>query len=450
MKNIYIALFAISFFLIVVPGISNFDVASSHLYILIALMMVDFAKSRSISFFTIWITAFVYIILSEMVLYRNSAEYTWSIRYLLSANNVVLISYLRTSPKISLLKSDFNSTYMCKNSKLFVVLIVIMYVLYITNTFNRVLNNYIGARRLVNAMGSGSFFGTLIGSFGLVLPSLIGYYVVRIKKGSKWIALLLSMPIFFFLLVLATRFKMLFSIAPFFMVTDFIRLKSLNKKSIAYSAFIGISLIFITNSVKDNRASSFIEVLTNIDEVDDNSRSTESGFAVSVCRRCSPEGIVNMTQLADKYFENHDLKYGECSGMIFYFWVPRAIWKDKPTQLDYWMPRYFYKNLDDSFTTASGFTGEVRADFGLFSYLFMILFGFMLKKANTLLVISDYGRKASYTTIYATMLIPYFFFFVRSPLTSSYNLIFEIFTIYIIGKLCFAKENTYKRISNNN
>ena len=202
---------------------------------------------------------------------------------------------------------------------------------------------------------------------------------------------------------------------------------------------IGVFLVVFTNSIKENRNSSFTEVINAVTYVDTSSDGNDESFSKIICKNCSPEGVVEMTHLANVYFESHDLKYGECFGMLFYFWIPRSIWPEKPTQLDYWMPRYFNSGLSGTFSSASGFTGEVRADFGLFSYFFMILFGFLLRKVNTMLLVSDFGRKPSYSTLYVVLLVPYVFFFVRSPLTASFSLFFEIATIYIVGRLCFSK-----------
>lgn len=384
-----------------------------------------------------------------MIIYNLNNNYSWSIRYLLSANNVVLISYLCTSPKLKYLKANFDTNYICVRPNLFLITIIVMYVIYISQTFYHVVSNFEGARQLGSATGGGTLSGAFIKSFGMVLPAMIGYYVVRIERKSKWFALLLCLPIIFFLFILGTRFRLLFSIAPFFLVTDFIRLKDLNKKSILYITIISVVLVSFTNSMKKYRNNSFLEVLDAVATSNEtfSPASNNHSLSAQICNNCSPEGIVEMTYLANRYFENHDLKYGECTGMIFYFWIPRKVWEDKPTQLDYWMPRYFNPELAGTFSSASGFTGEVRADFGLFSYLFMILFGFLLRKVNTMLIVSDYGRKKSYSTLYVVILIPYVFFFVRSPLTSSFNLIFEMATIYIVGYLCFAKQHLKKQLA---
>lgn len=402
-------------------------------------MIVDFVITKSISTFTIWISAFIYIILSEPIINNYGKEYSWSIRYLLSANNVVLLTYLMTRPTLKYFKSNFEHASKCVNPRLFSFIIILMYLVYIIQTYNHVLTNYEGARQLGNAVGGGSLQGAFVKTFGQVLPVLIGYYIVRVKHASKWFALTLCIPIFFFLLVLGTRFRLLFSIAPFFLVTDFIRLKKINKKSLFFMIAFGVGLVIFTNTMKEKRNSSFAEVINSVSLINNSQESSNQSLSVKICSNCSPEGIVEMTRLANIYFQTHDLKYGECSGMLFYFWIPRNIWKEKPTQLDYWMPRYFNPDLSTTFSSASGFTGEVRADFGLLSYLFMVLFGFLLRKVNTMLFLSDYGRKPSYSTLYVSLLIPYLFFFVRSPLTSSYSLIFEFVTIYIIGRFCFSK-----------
>ena len=67
---------------------------------------------------------------------------------------------------------------------------------------------------------------------------------------------------------------------------------------------------------------------------------------------------------------------GESSGAVLVFWVPRAIWPDKPTMMGYWLPRAFYYDgyFAEGFSAAQGFCGNAYMDFGFWG---AVLFWFV-------------------------------------------------------------------------
>ena len=419
-------LFFLSFTLIIIPGLSNKELAEMHLYLLSLLLLLEIVHVKAISLYSVWIAGFIYIILSEMILTTHGNQYSISIRYLLSANNVVLLSYSLAKHKKMF---KYRKTNFSIKSIFFPFLLLCLTVFYLYNTFPKVAMSYAYGRQLVSTMGSGTLLGTLTSALSLMLPSLIAYYVVHMKKKSKWLALLCATPIFLFLIVLSTRFKVLFSVIPFFLISGFLNINKVNIKSSIFLFLVIIALSVFSDFTKVNRNDSFTDRWSGLAD----SKQFEGNFAEFVADHCSPEGCVEMTYLAERYFNDHEHTYGKSIGFIAYFWIPRTMWPDKPTQVDHWLPRYFNPNMADTASTASGFTGELRADFGYFSFIFLFLLGILLKRCNYYLVYYNYGRSPCFESIYASLLIPTTFFAIRGINLATTTFICSVLLLKLIS-----------------
>lgn len=128
---------------------------------------------------------------------------------------------------------------------------------------------------------------------------------------------------------------------------------------------------------------------------------------------------------------------------ITYFWVPRAVWKNKPTMIDYWLIRKYTNEYDDAgHSTASGFIGELFMDFG--KYLAVLIFffiGMILSKINKLLLATP--SDSYFKIIVKGSVLAWVFFMVRSIMTSSFMFLFIVLSAYIISKI-FKKWNIIK------
>lgn len=149
----------------------------------------------------------------------------------------------------------------------------------------------------------------------------------------------------------------------------------------------------------------------------------------------SPEGVIDMTNLLFNYFETNDYMYGSSSSFILYFWIPRSIWPDKPSMLGYWLVRKFRSGFSSGHSASFGFTGDLYADFGLFSLVFIFLIGKLLKFGE---YFKSWALKSNgYVIVLGAMTFPYVFFFVRSPVTSTMNFLGILFFYFLIKKLIF-------------
>ena len=151
---------------------------------------------------------------------------------------------------------------------------------------------------------------------------------------------------------------------------------------------------------------------------------------VRLASNMSPEGVVRMARLADRYFADHSLHYGRETGFVLYFWVRRRFFPEKPTMLDYWLIREYNPLVSEKYTTASGFLGELRADFGWFSLLFVFLFGMLMRRLDDFSSAVFSAGNSSFDMVLASLLYPWVFFFVRSPVTSTISLLWELVLFY--------------------
>lgn len=399
----------------------------------LCMIVVDIYKTKQFNLMHTWIAAFLFIIWSDMIL--TAAEdfnqvYTIPIFFYLIANCLVLWGYKLSRGT----KSSDTSIHNIIHPRYFLFFIIVGVLIFIVFYYSKVQTTLTYGRILNDAKGSTTLTGSIVSALGLILPACIAYYFKYISKGGWVYSILLSMPIFILQALIATRFKLLFQIIPFLIVTGFLKVKNNTSKSLIIMAIAMLIIGAYSSYTKEYRNYAANE---SIIKEQIYASDTQDDIFLTIAQEMSPEGIIRMAYLANDYFEDNNLSYGRESLTIFYFWIPRAWWPDKPTQLDYWLIRE-YETTSDAHSTSSGFLGELRADFGWFSLFFAIIIGIALKKCDTYIQRIFMLNRHPIQIVFASMLYPYFFFFVRSPLTASINLIF-CYIIYIIIKKTMCK-----------
>lgn len=432
-------IFLLSFATMMLGGVSNKLLAEYHFYFLLILALVEFLQTKKLTLYIIWIVGFIYIMLSEMIVNNYGPRFNTTTRFLLLANNLLLIGY-SIANEITYKQEDRN--YYNGKNKLFAFVIFLLYIYYIYTAIPKAEVNYLAGRQLVSTLGSGSLSGLFNRTLSLCLPSIIAFYVVGLKKKSKWLAFLIVVPILIFIYMGGTRFKLLFSAAPFFLISGFFDFNKMNFKNLVILLLLGIVFVSLTNTLKFNRNESLadLELFSVANESNRVINEKKRSFADWVANHCSPEGTVEMSRLGEMYFEYHPHTYGKSIGFITYFWVPRRLWPNKPTQIDHWLPRYYNPKMSDKASTSSGFMGELRADFGIYSLFFIFLFGCVLKKLNSLLNCYDFGRKPRYESLFVVMFIPMTFFCVRGLNLAITTCLCQILLLLILKKLFFVRD----------
>jgi oligosaccharide repeat unit polymerase len=405
-----------------------------YFYFLIIFLAYDIIINRRVSLLTVWNSGFLFIILSEVfsTQFELSSNKISALKFLIIANNFILIGYF-SKIKRSLFTLKALTKREVRINRFTPIILMGLVTLYFALSFKSAVQLYSIGRIGVNYASEGEssyVFSSIVSSLGYVLPALIAYYYIIIKESKIIIPLLISSPIFLLLFLGGTRFPLLFSFIGFILVAQsrVFQKMTLKKYIILFSSF---AILFLSTIVmKQVRAAGNTNDKITIFQGSDN-MTLPSLFALNA----SPEGVIDMTDLMLKHFETNDFKYGASSSFIFYFWVPRTIWPDKPTMLGHWLIRDYRSGFSSGHSSSFGFTGELYSDYGLFSLLFVFFIGRLLKFAEEF---KNWALKSNnYVTVLGAMMFPYVFFFVRSPITASMNFLGILFFYFLIKKLIF-------------
>jgi oligosaccharide repeat unit polymerase len=377
-----------------------------YFYLIISYIGFSVISNRNFQLIDVWNGGFVFIILSEIIINRNPDMYMLSAsKYLMIANNIVNIGFLS---KNNHLIQRSNGVIMKRRNNRYIMIILLSFVLfYIIVKFPGAVTSFSYGRN--NSFNEGgSLIGYITNSIGYVLPAILAYYFSHIKQKKIWIPLILSLPIFIILFMGGSRFPLLFSLLGFAIVAQEKYSTRLTIKNYIIISVIGIGLLYSSKLMKTFRSTGAAESGFTIQS----NKNKNDNLAVYISREfMSPEGVVDMTALMFKHFEKNEHLYGASSSFILYFWIPRSFWPEKPTMLGYWFIRQYRDGFGDGHSASFGFTGDLYADFGLFSLIIVFFLGRLLK------ITDNYRRRAfnsgGYNTILGAMFYPFVFFFVQ-------------------------------------
>lgn len=416
----------------------SFMMANIHFYLLLGIAAIDIVTNKSFSLLTVWMAGIFYIILSDMILYHYQPMDIWVDSFVLLANDAVIAGYFFTKPQQK--KNELSMTneyHEVRSPFVFVSVLVVIYSFYLYYLVPNAIQSFLVGGRRVEEMDENFFFSTFLSGYH-ILPLVIAFYIIRIKHKSVWVAFLLSLPIFLIDFLSGTRFKLLFTIMPFFLVSSVLRIDKINVKRMISLAILFILIVNGADYMLHTRKTGFGKY-----EYSENtiiSHPHNNRFSVKVCDHCSPEGTITMMNILHQHLQSNEPTYGLSTGFVLYFWIPRAIWPNKPSMLNHWLPRK-YLNVGEHHSTSSGFMGEPYADFRYFAFVVYFLMGVLLRKGNNLLIKYDYGRAPVFNSLYISLLIPYVFFAVRSPVTGTCYTLMQWLMLYLFSKLFVKSVN---------
>ena len=267
-------------------------------------------------------------------------------------------------------------------------------------------------------------FGEIVGSIGIVLPAIAFYYFRVYRKSKIWIAWIISIPILLILFMLGIRNTLLFAFLGFVIAGKYIDLTHLNKKLFISLGLAAAFLLGVSGFMRNYRVGGLEGGGRDFGNDDKN-----SSLAVRIARSMSGEGIIKCMNYEKIYFDNNPYTFGTNTGFILYFWIPRALWHDKPTMLGHWLVREEETNVPNAHSSSYGFAGEPYADFGYLSLILIFFYGVGLKKIEVFQ--KRNFRLSDKKSIMGAMMYPWVFFFVRSPITSTISLL-GAFVWYLI------------------
>lgn len=439
--NIEISLLLLSLFSI---GMMNLDneltklCVDLHFYIYFMMIAMDFMQHLRFRLIQFWLLGFIFVILSEMIIISEDENkintFIDSFSYILLANDFFLASYLLYRPKA---ESSFAIRHITNKDSFHssVIFSSILYLFLNASMLTKAI--YQGARGGSSEVASGgiNIFGIFMSGLSLLLPALIAMCLKISNKNNYFLYYILAILIILLQMFGGTRFRLLFAALPFLIVLGVV---SVNKQSVRRHAIAVSSMLILMLAASFAKEIRNVGVLAYQNRIEYEDNMYPQSFLGNLAREMSPEGCVKMNKMAMDYFSTHEFHYGKETAFILYFWVPRSFWKDKPVMLDYWLIRK-YENVASNHSSASGFMGEIYADFGYFSLLVMIIWGCILKRMEFYVLKVFSVKGPIINKVFASVLFPYVFFFIRSPITSTMQLI-SVFVIYTFFRKLYTKK----------
>lgn len=408
-----------------------------NLFTILGIVVLDFMKTRRITLFQIWGIAFVYMIWSEMMnmsVMPSASRYLNAITFLLLSNSILDIGYMTYHPKHY--GGNLCEAWLLVKPKAFFAVMVTMLVVWLSSNYLTVMATMTSGRQLGDVLGSSiNVVGVFISSSSLMVSALAAYYYRwHSKSGILW-SLIFLLPVTMFQIILGTRSRLIYMILPWLILTGIVGVKHQKIKALLWVMIGAVALSMVSNFMKQFRNQAFSDLSGGIISA---SADEQKDPFLRLADKMSPEGCVYMTYLAEDWFSTHEHSYGREIGFMFYWVIPRAIWKDKPTPVDHWLIRK-YETVEETHSSASGFTGEIRADFGYWCIIIVFFFGMILKKADSF-VLKSFNSDGPYLDkILAALIYPCVFFFVRSPLTSTQYFFVEVLLYFAIRRLLGRK-----------
>lgn len=407
-----------------------------ELVVYLLLIGVNYFRNKFFTLYQVWLVAFVFVVWSEMCIIANGMEllrpYLLPFTRFIVANGCFMLGYHYQNKKKGFGRQQY---YLEHSSRLFMFVVVACYVYFVIRSSQRVFQNATVGRQLSGASGSGSLKRTLINALGMMLPAIIAFYLKNVRGKGFFLSLIVCLPILIIEMFLATRYKFLFAVLPFLIVTGVFSISKRDKRRPVILIASVAAVLMISTFVKENRNTGLLNTEQDF-FVEDNENTNSVRFSVKLAKEMSPEGVVRMARMADTYFKTHPLHLGKESSFILYFWFPRSLWPDKPIQLDYWLIREYYV-VSDTYSSASGFIGELRADFGWGCLFFVFLFGLLVRRLDAYVQYVNSQERIPFNIVLVSIFYPWIFFFVRSPITSTMSLLWELLLFLVFSKFFF-------------
>lgn len=443
MNKILVFLFSLLFLTVTLGSSHLLLVGKAAMLFCIVVVVADYLRDRTFRLIHVWHLAFMYIVVSEMILSASELDHhpygRMAANYIVVGNLLLYFGYL-FSPRFS---SRGASSSNGKRESVLIPKVHSLYLIFIlalvflaysiplalsTLSMGRVTD---GAIRSVDNLLIDNFMLSL----GLILPTM-GMQVINVNEVGRtklWTFRLITIVIFAVFLLLGTRYYVLFSLGGYLIAANRDIVFNLRPRKFIVILSLIVIMGGILNSVKDIRIGGLGGEYTS------KVTSSDQDVFSAVASVLSPEGVIKLNADAIDYFQRHDNLYGMSSGFLFYFWIPRSIWPDKPKMIGYWLVREYEdeSGFSEGYSASVGFFGDLYADFHYFVFPILFALGVALRKVErtTLEVL----RERSSSLVLACMAYPAVFFFVRSPITTLTNLIGMYLAFLLVRFLIYRK-----------
>lgn len=428
-------------FCIVLINFSNFEVGvlTRVNFVLVFLYTIIELSMGRISLLAIFLFGFNFIIGSESILDAPGLIVTWGENNFIVGYRFVMLSLCsilsadilnKTFMSISVFKGMSKSrfSYSINETKLFVLTLVICMLYLPMIIFS-----------LYQGRGSGyhieiyGIFATIIDSIYVVIVGLWSY---KLMNKYKFNGALYRLSLFFIIPILSgTRFFLLFVICVALIPKLYYYKQQIYKilPVIFFFGFVVITLPMLRSQGLFNNDS---VVIVNKENESHDLFSKVASFG-------SNEGVLRNNIMISDYLNFNNPTYGLSFGFLFYFFIPRYIWPNKPTMLDYWLIRKYDSGFSDGHSTSSGYCGELFMDFAYFALLPIFLVGLFISAIDSRLKLIPRDNPRNYILIGVSY--GWCFFVVRSILTSSFFLMSICVCLHYVLKYTSRndKDNNY-------
>lgn len=423
---VLIILLTISLIAAIVDNI--YVISNIHFYVYLLLIILSIAFNKEVGVDIVWIVGFIYVIMSEMLfLPSKSSIYLEVVKYIIIGNNLILAAYYCSKEQ-----THFSiKHYYIPNGNWMLFLLLIFTILYFFIAYPHAVVAMERGRYYARHAHVGGRFGQFVEDFQYVLPALWAFCFRNKKLGWLW-SLLLSSPVFICIYMTGTRFPLIFAFLGWVMSLGVINLYQLNRKSFLYALLFLLILIPVTNRMKEGRVFGYENASENVFGSSQASRS----FSQKVASYGSDEGVVNANSWLFDYCNTNGYTYGKQSAFVFYWWFPRAYWSNKPEMTGRWLP-HEYGNYRESHSSSIGIWGELYVDYGYYSFIFIFLWGLLLRQVNSYCKFLQ-KNYSDIHVILPPLLISTAFFAVRSPITSIISLCTSL-VIYLLFRYLACK-----------
>jgi oligosaccharide repeat unit polymerase len=432
---------AFLFALIIKDGLAIFIFTST--VILASLVLYFYAPPSFYKLSMFFELGFLYLMSTEGISHSSKIIYETSYDYYCTGSQYINLSFVIIMI-ISLLRS-FNlyehkyvnyTTIKFKNKNLFYVLLLFMVAIFLTfmakkaikiSSLGRLGGNY--EITTYNDIPVTSLLDLFLNSYttmGYVLPALLLYFkYYHNNKLFNYLPYFLIPPIILMQILIGSRTYVLYTLIGILIMYQ----SRVTRINWSRALFIGIIMIFLSSLMLNYRNFGFSNV--QISSVSNRVNKDISSPSDAVLWQC---------RIVEYYDNNHEYENGVNLLTTLSFWIPRSIWLNKPTMIDYWFIRAYVteKDFGVNHSVVTGFSGLFYSDFGFWRGLLCCVFlGLFIGQMEFFIFKSVINKRDPYI-VFASLSFGIILFFVRAfgslipPLTSCFLI------IYLFRKIFFT------------
>lgn len=439
-------------FILLIVGLVGYlnTLSTLGLALLLSILFLLFSKlkrkARRITIIDVWILAFVYLFGSEYILESQKVASLFGNATLRSVEGIIVAAFgtsllgftstigFITSKLVPRVRKHPESGGTRTNPNLIslaifmaMILIAILYIMIVV-TPDQLLNVARYQRRAAYDIGG---FDLPLRTVLILIPSISIYLFLKYRLPPVFQMIFLGTSILAILSIYAmgTRFYLGFTVSGIFTYL-YTTTNKLSWKQVGSIILLLIVLLLVQGVVREGRTSG----LTSQSPVQQLKELKVDSFL-------SPEALLTVDAWVISYRIYRISERLPEHFFLFYWWIPRSLWPEKPTIAGHWIPHevVMLQNISSGHSMDGGFVLPALIDFGpIGGVIFSVCYGVLLATFEALSI--RYRTCLHHPNTVLTGLL-YFgtFFMMRSLLTS---LIFISTSLVVLLPFLLAERRT--------